>query len=48
MLGGTAFGEKVLAQMPVRGMNQAHDTPCVKYNCVNDKGRLCPVVTQSL
>jgi hypothetical protein len=27
VLGGTAFGEKVLAKMPVRGVDQAHDTP---------------------
>ncbi|MNV56343.1 hypothetical protein D3C71_1486230 [compost metagenome] len=27
MLGGAAFGEKVLAKMPVRGVDQAHDTP---------------------
>ncbi len=39
VLGGAAFGEKVLAKMPVRGVDQAHDTPGCKGNGDDYKGR---------
>lgn len=38
VLGGAAFGEKVLAKVPVRGVDQAHDTPGCEDNGDDYKG----------